>query len=207
MQLQNWMIYVADLIIAAGAFTTWVWFMRKKYTNMIAPSKKHPYGQIVAEFWPESGRRAHLLLPIEANGFEVRMENKHECPRYFFNKEAQFTTQWPLDTFFRMLGISVDAPIVSWPLNCPEPISPYNTGKPVVTAEMLGNLVNEEFLAMGMVATKELAAAEEELRAANKNKLTKGMFFIGIGAAVLASLGAAALGYLIYTGLQAGGWF
>jgi hypothetical protein len=206
MQFQNWMIYAIDIAIAAGAFTTWVWFMRRKYANMISPSKKHPYGQVVAEFWPESGRREYQLLPIEANGLEVRAPTAHKCPRYFFNKQATFTTKYPMDMFFRSLGISVDAPIISWPLNNPEPISPYNYGSPVASSTLLGALQDDDFLTFMMAASKEIDELQKELAKALTAAVPKAVFYIMVGAAILAAGAAAAFGYMVYMGLINSGW-
>lgn len=196
--MENWYIYLIDIVIAAGVFAIWVWFMRQKYANMIAPSKKHPYGQIVAEFWPESGRREYQLLPVEANGLEVRAPANHRCPRYFFNKQATFTTKYPMDMFFRSLGISVDAPIVSWPLNCPEPISPYSVNNPVATATLIGSLKDDDFLAAMSAASEEIGELEKELAKSLTTKISKSTYYILGGAAILLAGAAAAFGYLIY---------
>jgi hypothetical protein len=204
----KWVMYLVDLGLAIGTFTTLIFLARRNFANKIAHSKKHPYGQLVAEFWPETGRREYVLLPVEANGMEVRAPVGHKCPRYFFNKQATNTTKYPMDSFFRTLGISVDAPIVSWPLNCPEPISPYNMKDPIVNSEMLGNLQNDEFLGMGMVATRELAASEEELRKANRDRIPKGHFYMICGVAAffgLVAAGASVMAYMTITKL-AQGW-
>lgn len=204
---QNWLIYLVDIIIAWSVFQTWIWLMRKRYRKMIAPSEKHPHGQMVCEWWPESGRRAHRLLPIEPNGFEVRAPNKkHKCQRYFFNKQAQYSTQWPLDSFFQALGISVDAPIVSWAMNNPEPINPHSDGKPFVTAQMLASIANEDFMAMGSQYVAEMEAMQEELNKANTQRLPKNVFYIAVAILGLLTIAAGAFGYLIYMGLTTGGW-
>lgn len=204
----NWIdiaIYAADIAIAAGVFFALIYFGRKHYANLISVNKHHPNGQIVCEFWPESGRRYYKLLPVEANGMEVKSPKGHKCPRYFFNKSAMHTTQWPMDQLFKTLGVAVDAPIVSWPENSPEPIVPSHI-PPIATSTMLGSIGDDDFLAFAMAANKEIEELQRALAKALASSVSKGTFIaVGIALAVLTA-GGIYLAYMSYSVLQRAWW-
>ena len=200
-------IYVADVLIAAGLFFGIIFFARRKFSRMFMPNPKRPNGQIVAEFWPESGHDYPKVLPIEPNGIEVRAPKGHQLTRYLFDKNAVRTCKWPRDAIFISMGISVDAPIVRWAVNNPEPINPYCT-KPVVTSTMLGSLGDDDFLGVLAAASKEIEQLEVELAKALGSRIPKEVFYVMLGIVLIAAGAAAVFAYLANAGITklVAGW-
>lgn len=188
------LIYFFDIAVAAGVFFGLIWFGRRHYTNLIMPSKKYPNGQVVCEFWSETGLRYYKLLPLEPNGMEVKAPKGHSMPRYFFSKEATNKTKWPLDQIFRTLGVAVDAPIVSWPENSPEPIVPTHM-KPIATATLLGSIGDDDFLAFAMAANHEIAELQKALAKAMASGVSRMAYYIGAGLIVIVAAAGAYFAY------------
>lgn len=117
-----------NILTVIAFFSCTFWILRIKYQRDIAPSKKHPQGQLVAEMWQETGTRPKKLVPIKANGMEVSVKTEHTTPsRYFFNKDAVGTCLYPTQPLFPFKFLQVEAKLVSWVENCPVPINPKVT--------------------------------------------------------------------------------
>jgi len=171
----------------------WAWWQRSKYSKA---TKDH----ILAEFWPEHGKRYKQLLPIEVNGIEVKAPRGHQCPRYFFDKDSTFTSDYPdalpIPIFKSILQVQV--PIVSWMENNPEPIHPY-TEVAIVSSDLIDSLRDNDFMALAMAAIKEIEELEKALAHALANTINKRWFYILLAGAMLLSLVGAIIGFLGYS--------
>jgi len=184
--MPQWIIYVIVVLILALFFLGWAWWQRSRYNKMVE-------GNMLCEFWPETGMRYKRLLPVEINGLEVKSPQGHQCPRYFFNKEATYIARYPDDPFLNLKFLQVDVPIVSWPENNPEPINPYRKpGELVATSALIDSLRDNDFAAFAMAASKEIQELQQELAKALLNNIPKRIAYVG-GIVV----GALALGALI----------
>jgi len=152
---------------------------------------------LMCEFWPETGKRYKKLLPVEVNGIEVKSPKGHQCPRYFFNKEATYNTKFPDAPFLNLKFLQVDVPIVSWPENNPEPINPYKRpDQDVVTSALIDSLRDNDFMAFAMAANKEIQDLQAELAKALMNAANKRTIYIVMAVVALLAFAAAVLGYM-----------
>lgn len=188
--MDGWVIYFIDILVAASVFMSWAWWQRTKYNRMVSTSPKAPFGKIMAEFWPETGMRYKQLLAVEANGQEIKAPRGHQCPRYFFNKNATWITKFPEAPFLNLKFLQVDVPIVSWAENNPEPINPHEH-EPIATASMIDSYRDDDFAAFAMAASKEIQELERELAKALSNNINKRYVYlllvVAAGAAAIAA--------------------
>ena len=159
--------------------------------------KKMAQTHLKAIFWTEPGQRYRRILPIEPNGIEVRAPRGHTCPRYFFNKEAVFTTKYPESPFLGLPLLQVDMQTVDWPENCPEPINPYAAGK-VISESLRSAVEDHDFLAEKQKSLMEVKQAQDEIKKAHKVIPDKRIVYIGLGLILLAVSFVAYLGWTNY---------
>ena len=50
-------LYILEAAVFLLVMMGFFWVMKWKYNRDIDPSKKHPHGKLVAEFWTEAGPR------------------------------------------------------------------------------------------------------------------------------------------------------
>jgi hypothetical protein len=190
--MPQWVYYIIFVFALIFIGMIWAWWQRSKYSKA---TKDH----ILAEFWPEHGKRYKQLLPIEVNGIEIKAPRGHQCPRYFFDKESTFTSDYPdalpIPVFKSILQVQV--PIVSWMENNPEPIHPYSEVA-VVSSDLIDSLRDNDFMAFAMAAVKEIEELEKALAHALANTISKKWFYILLAGAMLLSLVSCILGFLDY---------
>ena len=212
------LIYALDVFVVLTVALGLLFGLRWKYMRDVAPSPKHPHGKMIAEFLPEVGPRYRQLVEILANGNEIKVPAGHKSPRYFFNKSAQGTAKYPTQPLLPISWVQVDAPIVSWYKDCPEPIpaalSAYsekptkNTGKDkdgnhiiflrpqtIATAEMLDLIRDTDSLALAGAVNEEMAQTQEELQKAIANKMDKRIVYAGLAVAAIGALLGAIFAY------------
>ena len=191
--MPQWAWYIIFVFALIFISMIWAWWQRSKYS-------KATKGHILAEFWPEHGKRYKQLLPIEVNGIEVKAPRGHQCPRYFFDKDSTFTSDYPdalpIPIFKSILQVQV--PIVSWMENNPEPIHPY-TEVAIVSSDLIDSLRDNDFMALAMAAIKEIEELEKALAHALANTINKRWFYILLAGAMLLSLVGAIIGFLGYS--------
>ena len=191
--MPQWAWYIIFVFALIFISMIWAWWQRSKYSKA---TKDH----ILAEFWPEHGKRYKQLLPIEVNGIEVKAPRGHQCPRYFFDKDSTFTSDYPdalpIPIFKSILQVQV--PIVSWMENNPEPIHPY-TEVAVVSSDLIDSLRDNDFMAFAMAAMQRITELEEALVKALANTINKRWFYILLAGAMLLSLVGAIIGFLGYS--------
>lgn len=192
--MPSWMIYVIDVLVVVVVFMSWAWWQRSRYNKIVSPSKDAPLGKMMGDFWPETGMRYKVLLPVEVNGIEVKSPKGHQCPRYFFDKQSTWQTKYPEAPFLNLKFLQVDVPIVSWMENNPEPINPYGQA-PVATSALIDSLRDNDFAAFAIAADKEIQSLQRELASALANSLNKRYVYILLGAAVIAAGIAAVLAF------------
>lgn len=192
----TWPIYIFDALIGIGILGIWAFFMRWKYERDIRPSKKYPNGQLVCEYWPETGYRYKRLLPIENNGIEVKAPKGHTLPRYFFNREYISHIRYPDSPILGLTIMQVPAPSVLWPENNPEPVNPYAT-QALVTSTMISALRDEDFLAFAHAASEEIAKLQTELTKALATRLNKMVVYILLMMSSVGGIGGMFIGYSI----------
>lgn len=190
--MPQWVWYIIFVFVLVFVTMIWAIWQRSRYNKMTK-------GHILAEFWPEHGKRYKQLLPIEVNGIEIKAPRGHQCPRYFYNKDSTFSYDYPDDIPIPFLKtfLQVQVPIVSWLENNPEPIHPY-TEVTVVTSDLIDSLRDNDFMAFAMAAVKEIEELEKALANALANTINKKAFYICVIGAIIASLVACILGYLDY---------
>jgi hypothetical protein len=178
-----------DLSIAAVVILGFLFGLRWYYARQIAPSKKCPQGKIVAEFWTETGDRYRELCEKRTNGWEIKAPRGHKNPRYFFYKKAMGRTKYPLQPLLPFSFVQVDAAIVSWYENDPEPIDPKRK-EVFLTAERLDAIRDDDSLATANAIDEEMAKAQQQAITALNNMMDKRIVY----ALLVVSLVAAALG-------------
>lgn len=183
-----------------------IFFMRWKYQRDLAPTKEYPHGKLVVEIWTPAGPRIRHVLPILPNGFEVRAPAGSTNPRYFFDKKSVGRTKYPLNPILPFPGIQVDADIVSWYQNNPEPIPATKAatmieGK-VVTSELMDLSRDTDTLGMAQAANEEMAKTQQQLAQALQNKLDKKWVYIGLAVAALGTIICAVLTFQMFTVIQ-----
>jgi hypothetical protein len=197
-------IYALDIFIAIAFFSVLALVIQRKFRDDLKPSKKHPQGQLIAEFWEEHGGRQHFLVEIQANGHEIKSPFKNENPRYFFTQSSVHTTRYPQWMPFSQL--QTDAKIVSWVRNNPEPIDPkrYAEGKhiPEMTAQGFGLVSDTDDLVGAEAVNEEMRKREEELMKANANRLDKRVIYILLGLACAGAVVAAVFAFRVYDIVQ-----
>ena len=191
--MPQWAWYIIFVFALIFISMIWAWWQRSKYSKA---TKDH----ILAEFWPEHGKRYKQLLPIEVNGIEVKAPRGHQCPRYFFDKDSTFTSDYPdalpIPIFKSILQVQV--PIVSWMENNPEPIHPY-TEVAIVSSDLIDSLRDNDFMAFAMAAMQRITELEEALVKALANTINKRWVYILLAGAMLLSLAGAIIGFLGYS--------
>lgn len=199
------LIYALDISIIIAIISGLFWILRIKYAHDVAPSKKHPQGMLLAEWWKEDGRRPKDLCEIATNGWEIKAPSGHRCPRYFFLKSAKGTAKYPPNPLLPFSFLQVDVPTVSWRENDPEAIDPTeDRSKITVTAEMHDLIRDTDSLAAGQAINEEMAKTQEELSKALTNKINPNLVYILISVAILGSIVAAMFAYQAYKALNPG---
>ena len=188
--MPSWVMYVGDILIFAVVFMGWILAMRWRYG-------KASRGKLVAEFWSETGFRYYRLLNKEPNGIEVKAPTGHQVPRYFFNKDATGTTEYPRDPILGLRFLQVPVPIVSWQENNPEPINP-RTKTLYVTATLLASIEKDDFLAFAHAASEEIQKLQLELTKALASRLNKTIIYILLVLIILLVGVGTYLGYMNY---------
>ena len=192
-------IYVVIFFGLIVGFLSWAWWQRSKYNKLTE-------GMLLCEFWPETGRRYKKLLPVEVNGIEVKAPKGHQCPRYFFNKEATYNAKYPDAPFLNLSFLQVDVSIVSWPEDNPEPINPYRRpGSEVMSAALIDTTRDNDFMAFAMAMSHEIEVLQKQLADALMNGANKQWVYIGLGVVAALAIASTVLGYLNY-GILKEGW-
>lgn len=190
--MPQWVWYIIFIFVLMFITMVWSLWQRSRYAKA---TKDH----LLAEFWPEHGKRYKQLLPIEVNGIEIKAPRGHQCPRYFFDKESTYTTDYPdsIPLPFLKSVLQVQVPIVSWMENNPEPMHPY-TEIAVVSSDLIDSLRDNDFMAFAMAAVKEIEELEKALASALANTISKKWFYILLAGAMMLSLVGAIMGFLDY---------
>jgi hypothetical protein len=189
------LIYTMAALIAAIVVVVTLMVLRWYYAKQLAPSKQHPNGMIVAEFWTEAGPRVHELCEIQANGWELRREAGKKNPRYFFHKEDKGSIMWPLNPLIPFDFVRTRADVVSFYENEPEAINPKRKGS-ILTAERLDAVRDDDALDEKMAEN-----TQKTLDAINKIP-DKNIVYILLVVGVLASGVGAVIAYMGYTALK-----
>jgi hypothetical protein len=210
-----------------GALTVWIWFgnialiaafvfgtfffMRRKYEKDIAPSAKHPQGQMVVEIWTVAGPRARFLRPIMPGGFEVEPpKGSEEDLRYFYTKSAVGSTKYPSWVPFDFLRAS--APVASWYENhsvaidpvmdeCPHCHQEVVVAKDAIPADMQKRLQDTDALAAGDDLMREDKDRQKLLTDTLQSMKSFKYMPILMVFSIISGLGACILAFMTYKAL------
>lgn len=185
--MDNWIIYLIDVLVVVTIFMGWALWQRHKY-------QKEYEGCVQAEYYTEIGKCYTEKLPLEENGIEVKAPKEHRCPRYYLNKASTFTVDYPEQPLLGLKFLQIQVQKVAWAENNPEPINPYEW-RPMVTAELVAASRDEDFAAFAMAANKEIQALQRELAKALANSVNKGILYGMIAIAIITGIAGAAMAY------------
>jgi hypothetical protein len=195
------LIYAMAALIAAIVITVTIMVLRWYYAKQLEPSKDHPNGRIVAEFWTEAGPRIHELCDIQPNGWEIRREAGKKNPRYFFHKEDKGSLMWPLNPILPFEFIKTRADVVSFYENEPEAINPRRKNS-ILTAERLDAVRDDDALEFANSVDEKMAENQQKLLDAVDKMPDKNMLYILLIVSTLISAISAILIYMDYNALK-----
>ncbi len=200
------LIYALDVFIVISVILGLLLGLRWKYGHDLAPSKEWPHGKMIAEFWTTAGPRYRQVMGILPNGFEVKSPAGHKNPRYFFNKAAVGHTKYPLQPLLPFSFVQVDAMVVSWYQDNPEPIPATRAalvvdGK-VVTSELMDLARDTETLSTAQAVNEEMAKTQDQLVKAIAGRLDKRIVYIGLIVAVVGAVMAAIFAYKAFDAIK-----
>ena len=209
MQDVTWFIVIFNIAIAVSVILAGLFAIRWKYQRDVLPSRKHPQGRMVAEFWTELGPRYRDLCEIQTNGWEIKAPSGHDCPRYFFDKPSMGMTKYPLQPVIPFRFVQIDVPIVSWYENDPEPINPKRVdadGNPVslMTSEMHDLVRDTDSLGAGQTILREDDERQSALVKALANMPNKRYIYAMLILAAGSALGAAVFAYQAFQAVTGG---
>ena len=195
------LIYAMAALIAAVIVTVTLMVLRWYYAKQMAPSKAHPNGRIVAEFWTEAGPRIHEACDIQANGWEIRRAAGKKNPRYFFHKEDKGSILWPLNPIIPFDFVRTRTDVVSFYENEPEAINPKRKGS-ILTAERLDAVRDDDALEFANSVDEKMAENQQKMLDAIDKIPDKNLVYILLVASSVISAIAAILIYMDYTALK-----
>jgi hypothetical protein len=121
---------------AIAIFSLIAIFIRIHYQRMVEPTKKHPQGQILAEFRQLVGPPLYMIRPVKANGMEiVPPPGEEEKLRYFFTMGAVVHVKYPAWMPFDFMRVEVRR--ISWHQNHAMAIDPVLSVCPECSTELV----------------------------------------------------------------------
>ena len=195
------LIYTVAALIAAIVVTVTLMVLRWYYARELQPSKKHPNGMMVAEFWTEAGPRIHELCEIQPNGWEIRRAAGKKNPRYFFHKEDKGSILWPLNPLLPFDFVRTRTDVVSFYENEPEAINPKRKGS-ILTAERLDAVRDDDALEFANSVDEKMAEnTQKTLDAVNKIPDKNAVYILLVISVVVSAIGAILI-YMDYNALK-----
>lgn len=181
------------MVSVGGFMLLGVFFvMRWYYSRIPEPSKKAPYGRIMAVWVSATGKRTSKIVPVipagpgsnEVRGPDYLKNSPDYAPRYFYDKSSTQRTWWPDMMPFKALQVPID--LVEWPENCPEPMSFHGNRDHLTSSDYLGSIENKGFFQLLSNVTQEMLERFDALAKAALNMPNKTIWYImsGIGIAV-----------------------
>jgi hypothetical protein len=211
--LQGW-IWFGNIALILAFFSISAWILRLKNQKDIAPSAKHPQGQMVMEIWTVAGPRVRFLRPILPGGYEVLPpKGSEEDLRYFYTKSAVGSSKYP--SWMPFDALRVDAPTASWYENCSVAIDPVMdecphchqevvVAKDAIPADLQKRLQDTDALAAGDDLMREDKDRQKLLTDTLQSMKQFKYMPIMMIASIIAGIGSCVLSYLIYRTLTGG---
>jgi hypothetical protein len=171
-------IYLIDGMVVMTAVLGvlfWILLTRRRYAQLALT-------HIIAEFWPERGRRYALALEVHEEKEQSYIEaphgtGKHDIGQYFFQRANMYIDKWPRVPPLGVSWTQADFGMVSWRENNPNPIDPYHI-EAALTAKSLFNLRDNDFLVFVREAEEKIKDLQERLAKALINQIPKNLLLL-----------------------------
>lgn len=134
--------------------------------------QKEIIGKIKCVFLPRTTKPYSKVIKVEPSGNMVAAPNGHVLPRYFFDKENTWLTNYPDNPFLGLGVLQVQIATVWYFEDNPEPITSHPM-QPIATASMIFAAIDSAFALVVHELEEELQKTKKALMDALATKLNK----------------------------------
>jgi len=178
------LLYLFIAFLVGGSCIIWY---------LIWKVKKDTDGCQYCTYIHQGGFREDVLSEIDGNEI-IRRKPNGIIQRYYTSTSKSWNTLYPPGRP-RILQVSIGSTLYA--NNNPEPLDPFGQ-EPIVTSELLGNVMDAKFSEVMVDQTRKMA--QEEIGVESEVRVQKTVY-IALGVVFLVALIACFLSYMSYAGI------
>lgn len=200
---------VIGILAAVAVFSIIAIVIRIHYQHQTEPSKKHPQGQILAEFRQLVGPPNYIMRPVKPNGWEIEPPpGEEEKLRYFFTPGSIVHVKYPAWMPFDFMRVEVRR--ISWHQNhamaidpilsaCPHCDGELVISKNALPADLQNALRDTDVLSMTEEILREDRKREELMFKAMANQTPRQHIYIFFIVCIILSIVGIVAAFLAYS--------